>query len=163
MKRSHSSRQAGVTLIEVLVALLIMCIGLLGAAAIQLNALKYTDSSAISSQASFIAYDMMDRIRANAVNISQYAMTTLPAAATGGAAASAVAQDRLDFANNLRAIGGPAPEASIGLKGNEVTITIKWDDTRAANTTKAVGTVSAIDNQRSFVLVSRIAADAVAP
>jgi Tfp pilus assembly protein PilV len=33
---------------------------------LQLNALKYTDGSRMTSQASFIAYDMMDRIRANA-------------------------------------------------------------------------------------------------
>ncbi|MDQ3202970.1 MAG: type IV pilus modification protein PilV, partial [Pseudomonadota bacterium] len=57
--------QEGTTLIEVLVALLILTVGLLGAAAFQLNALKYTDSSRMTSQASFIAYDMMDRIRAN--------------------------------------------------------------------------------------------------
>lgn len=47
-------------------AVLILAVGLLGAAVIQLNALKYTDSSRMTSQASFIAYDMLDRIRANA-------------------------------------------------------------------------------------------------
>ena len=57
--------QTGIGLIEVLVSVLILAIGLLGAAALQLNSLKYTDSSTMSSQASFIAYDMMDRIRAN--------------------------------------------------------------------------------------------------
>ena len=51
------------TLIEVLVAVLILGVGLLGAAMIQLNALKYTDSSRMTSQASFIAYDLLDRIR----------------------------------------------------------------------------------------------------
>ncbi|MGA9223012.1 MAG: type IV pilus modification protein PilV, partial [Pseudomonas graminis] len=65
MNARIDARQQGTTLIEVLVALLVLAIGLLGAAALQLNALKYTDSSRLSSQASFIAYDMMDRIRAN--------------------------------------------------------------------------------------------------
>ena len=37
-------RQSGMTLVEVLVALLILAIGLMGAAVLQLNALKYTNS-----------------------------------------------------------------------------------------------------------------------
>ena len=60
------TQQIGMSLIEVLVSLLILGVGLLGAGLIQLNALKYTDSSRMISQASFVAYDMLDRIRANA-------------------------------------------------------------------------------------------------
>lgn len=47
--------QSGMTLIEVLVALLIFSVGLLGVAMLQLNALKYTDSSMRSMHVSFIA------------------------------------------------------------------------------------------------------------
>lgn len=58
--------QSGVTLIEVMIAVFISAIGVLGAAALQLNALKYTNSAVYTSQASFIAYDILDRIRASA-------------------------------------------------------------------------------------------------
>ena len=64
--RGCKQQQAGMTLIEVLVAALILGLGLLGAASAQINALKYTDSARMSTQASFIAYDMLDRMRANA-------------------------------------------------------------------------------------------------
>lgn len=37
--------QAGMTLIEVLVAMLMLTVGLLGAAVVQLNALKYTPTA----------------------------------------------------------------------------------------------------------------------
>lgn len=152
-------RQRGVTLIEVLVALLIMCIGLLGAAAIQLNALKYTDSSSISSQASFVAYDMMDRIRANSTNVSQYALANLAAAPTAGNLASAVTQDRFDFGTNVTAIGGTG--ASIVVNGFVVTITISWDDTRAASAVTMSGSSDNTNNTRTFTLTSRVAADVV--
>lgn len=152
-------RQRGVTLIEVLVALLIMCIGLLGAAAIQLNALKYTDSSSISSQASFVAYDMMDRIRANSTNVSQYALANLAAAPTAGNLASAVTQDRFDFGANVTAIGGTG--ASIVVNGFVVTITISWDDTRAASAVTMSGSSDNTNNTRTFTLTSRVAADVV--
>lgn len=152
-------RQAGVTLIEVLVALLIMCIGLLGAAAIQLNALKFTDSSSISSQASFVAYDMMDRIRANSTNVSQYALANLAAAPSQGNLSNAITQDRFDFATNVTAIGGSA--ASIVVNGFVVTITIAWDDTRANRAVTMSTTSDAGNDARTFTLTSRVAADAV--
>ncbi len=83
--------QEGMTLIEVLVALLILGVGLLGAAAVQLNALKYTDSARMTSQASFIAYDMLDRIRANAA--ADYTVTP----PTAGNLNVARDQDLYDF------------------------------------------------------------------
>jgi type IV pilus assembly protein PilV len=157
-----SRRQAGFSLIEVLVALLVMCIGLLGAAAIQLNALKYTDSSSLSSQASFIAYDMMDRIRANTDNISQYALTNLASAPTT-AGSTAVSQDLTDFRTNITNMSNlPGTDASIVLKGYVVTITIVWNDTRAGTVIRADNSSDATATTRNFVLVSRVAADGTA-
>jgi type IV pilus assembly protein PilV len=149
-------KQVGVGLIEVLVALLIMCVGLLGAAAIQVNALKYTDSSAISSQVSFIAYDMMDRIRANSNSVSSYAMASLPAASTSTSSVVA-AQDLIDFTNNVRNVAGAKAAATIVVTGFVVTITIQWDDTRAASVVKADFTADSSSATRTFVLTSRVA------
>lgn len=146
-------------MIEVLVSLLVMCIGLLGAAAIQLNALKYTDSSSMTSQASFIAYDMMDRIRANNTNVSQYAMANLGVAPTSSNLANAIAQDRYDFATNVTNFGG-TNSSKIEVSNNQVTITIFWSDARAASVVKQDGSTDTSGSNRNFVLVSRVAADA---
>lgn len=146
-------------MIEVLVSLLVMCIGLLGAAAIQLNALKYTDSSSMTSQASFIAYDMMDRIRANNTNVSQYALANLGAALTSSNLANAIAQDRYDFATNVANFGG-TNSSKIEVSNNQVTITIFWSDLRAASVVKQDGSTDTSGINRNFVLVSRVAADA---
>ncbi|MNO89163.1 hypothetical protein D3C76_806390 [compost metagenome] len=139
--------QEGMTLIEVLVALLILGVGLLGAAAIQLNALKYTDSARMTSQASFIAYDMMDRIRANAA--ADYTVTP----PTSGNPKVARDQDLYDFTRNIAGFGGETATGSISLNQRVYTITITWDDSRAAN---------AADSRRSFVLTSRATVDPVA-
>ncbi|MCY1456142.1 type IV pilus modification protein PilV [compost metagenome] len=135
------------TLIEVLVALLILGVGLLGAAAFQLNALKYTDSARMTSQASFIAYDMMDRIRANAA--ADYTVTP----PTSGNPNDARDQDLYDFTRNIAGFGGETATGSISLNQRVYTITITWDDSRAAN---------AADSRRSFVLTSRATVDPVA-
>lgn len=57
--------QTGTSLIEVLVTLLVFSVGLLGLAAMQLNALQGSTDSGQRSQATWIAQDMAERIRAN--------------------------------------------------------------------------------------------------
>lgn len=146
MRAGRKGVQQGMTLIEVLVALLILTVGLLGAAAVQINALKYTDSSRMTSQASFIAYDMMDRIRANSG--ANYTVTP-PTSANPGNARD---QDLYDFTTSIVNFGGPTATGSITLNQRVYTITITWSDARAANTANA---------QRSFVLSSRAAVDPV--
>ncbi|POA28136.1 MULTISPECIES: type IV pilus modification protein PilV [unclassified Pseudomonas] len=143
MTGAGSRAQDGMTLIEVLVALLILSVGLLGAAATQLNALKYTDSSLMTSQASFIAYDMMDRIRANSA--ADYTVTP----PTSGNLNVTRDQDLYDFTTNIISFGGPTATGSITLNQRVYTITITWDDSRAAAATST----------RSFVLSSRATVD----
>lgn len=148
--------QTGVSLIEVLVSLLIMGIGLLGAAALQLNALKFTDSSALTSQASFIAYDMMDRIRANPDG--NYALANLDAAPTSNINDTR-AQDLADFAANAKAIGGVSAGSSIAVNNRVVTITLHWSDARATNAASVSGVQSNGDGLQTFTLTSRVAID----
>ena len=62
-------RQLGVSLLEVLIAVLVLAVGVLGAAQLQLAALRYNAGAAHATQASFIAYDMLDRLRISARRI----------------------------------------------------------------------------------------------
>jgi len=62
MKNSNIQNQAGVSLIEILITLLVMSVGALGVASMQLTGLKYTAGAQTRSQASLLANDMMDRI-----------------------------------------------------------------------------------------------------
>lgn len=62
-KSSYS--QCGASLIEALVTLLIFTVGLLGLAAMQLNALKSTADSGQRSQAAWLMNDLAERMRSN--------------------------------------------------------------------------------------------------
>ena len=143
--RAWWRRQTGMTLIEVLVALLILAIGLLGAAVIQLSALKYTDSSRMTSQASFIAYDMLDRIRANAA--ADYTWGRAERASASSASASVRDLDLHDFEANILGFAGASAKGSVAVSANEVTVSISWDDHRATNPS---------DARETFTLTSRI-------
>lgn len=140
---SPRTTQAGMSLIEVLVSLLILSVGLLGAAVIQLNAVRYTDSSRMTSQASFIAYDMLDRIRANAG--ADYS-----SGRSDASVASVRDMDLHDFEANIRGFAGESAKGSVVVAQQEVTISISWDDSRGAKTPGARDT---------FTLTSRVAVD----
>jgi type IV pilus assembly protein PilV len=55
----------GFTMIEVLVALVILAVGILGVASLQGNALRFTHNAQLRSQAIAIAQDMVERLRTN--------------------------------------------------------------------------------------------------
>lgn len=59
------SKQTGFTLIEVLATVLIMAIGALGVASLQLAGLKYTSGSYARTQAVILADDMANRLKSN--------------------------------------------------------------------------------------------------
>lgn len=122
-------RQSGFSLMELMIAVFIAAIGVLGAAAMQLNALKYTDSSKLTSQASFIAYDIIDRMRANAdpKQLSQYAIASTKAIPE--AANTVRATDLIDFVNAVAAL--PGGSGWINVDGSEVTVRVSWSEGRA--------------------------------
>lgn len=62
---NNQRMQRGSSLIEVLITLLVFAIGMLGMAALQLNALQGTADSAQRSQSTWILQDIAERIRAN--------------------------------------------------------------------------------------------------
>lgn len=122
--------QKGLSLIEVMIAVFVLAIGLLGAAGMQLSALKYTDSSRMNSQASFIVYDIIDRMRANAdpIQLEKYEIGSL--SEVPASAASISDQDLIDFASNLAAL--PSADARIIVNGSEVAVSVSWSEARAA-------------------------------
>ncbi|MCK4742597.1 MAG: type IV pilus modification protein PilV [Sulfuriflexus sp.] len=156
MKRcySHTQKQKGFTLIEVLISLLILGIGLLGLSALQLTALRHNTSAYNRSVATALAYDIADRMRANknATEANSYivAVGTGPSNATtcinnscGAAALAAYDLDewkcQLGKHNANGACNGklqgelPEGVGQITRAGNIFTITIMWDDERTGN------------------------------
>lgn len=69
-----SATAQGFTLLEVLIALVVLSIGLLGLAGLQSTGLRFNQSASMRTQATQLAYDMSDRMRANqvAVNAGYY-------------------------------------------------------------------------------------------
>jgi len=66
------NRAKGFTLVEVLVSMIVLSIGLLGLAGLQATSLRNNQSAYYRSQATFLAYDIADRMRANPESSDEY-------------------------------------------------------------------------------------------
>jgi type IV pilus assembly protein PilV len=82
--------QSGFTMVEVLVALVVLAIGLLGIAALYLNSLQAGRTAIYRTQAVTLAADLADRIRMNRTAQNSYAtlfadaVAAVPACSTTG-------------------------------------------------------------------------------
>lgn len=143
----HLQPQRGFTLIEVLVTVIVLAIGLLGLAGLQLNGLRYSYSAYQTSQATILTNDIIDRMRANrdAADNGAYniAIGTEPgevvckgtgANCSSGDMANA---DLFDWKQELGTLL-PAGDGSIQQNGAEFMITVQWDDTRGEQAPKAL-------------------------
>lgn len=137
-------RQAAFTLFEVLIAVFILSIGLLGLASLQTAGMRNNNSAYMRSQATALAYDIGDRIRAN--RLGDY-ITPLPNGSatatcltTGGCSPDQMAAN--DIYEWQRTIKGDAtttppitpalPMGSGTISRNAgtgiYTVSISWDD-----------------------------------
>ena len=130
------SRQAGLTLIEVLIAVVVLAIGLLGIAGLQSAALANNLISYQYTQASTIAQAMLERMRANREGVlaGHYALaagTAAPAATAncGVAVCSPDQQARWDIAAIAARLSISADDANLSdgprgvLPGSHLSIT----------------------------------------
>ena len=123
--------QGGFTLVEVLIAVLVLSIGLIGLASLQGVALQFNNSAFLRSQATNLAYDMADRVRANrraALNLGAYNLAVADATPAAGALADTDLNEwRTALQNNLP---GGTGGVVIDAVNNNLTIVVCWDDTR---------------------------------
>lgn len=131
MKQITPTHQRGATLIEVLVAIVILSVGLLGLAGLQTISVQSNYSAYYRSQASILAADITDRMRANRkpALAGAYNLTAFPASKTDNAITGTRAeQDRGEWLNNIAKL--PEGTAKIEKAGDLFVISIRWNDTR---------------------------------
>lgn len=133
LRRSRRT-QCGVTLVEVLVTVVILSIGLLGIAALQLTSLRNGTDSVSRSKATWLAADIIDHMRANrtAALAGNYNINVGSAASgTSRASLDLIAWKALLTASATNNAGLPLGDGGIQRAGNIVTVTIQWRERNA--------------------------------
>lgn len=137
-----SKKISGTSLIEALVAMVILSLGLLGLAGLQINAIRTADGAHHRAQAAQLAYDMADRMRANRTKARAGAYNLLLSEGELINGIELHDKDRADWLAQLSALL-PSGDASIDVPANSdtVTITIQWNDTRLGGPANATLTL----------------------
>ncbi|MDB5934948.1 MAG: pilV [Massilia sp.] len=134
-------KQAGFSLLEVLITMLIVSFGLLGIAGIVITSLKNTQGSYARSQASLLANDIIDRMRANRA-VAEAAPSPYNLTLTADPTGTGVVFDDLDqWRSALRtSIAAGTGSVNVDATSKKVTVTVQWDDSHAtADTAHGVG------------------------
>lgn len=157
-------KQSGFTLLEVLVAMLVLSIGLLGLAGLMAASMRNNQSAYHSTQATWLAYDILDRIRANRAGAlagaySGAAALGSSATCTAAAQTGASAADDIGGWKNMLACALPAGNGSVTVTpaDRRVRIVIQWDDSRGSKDGGASPSqIEEGGSTRQFVVESRL-------
>lgn len=173
--------EGGATLIEVLVAMLIISTVMLGIALFSVSGLSDNQGAYYRSQASMLAYDIADRIRANSNQLENYSFDTddsgsFPSVVdcTTSSCDEADIRDRdllewAEYFTDVEGIGAdgddyrpliPAATGRIEVDDDEgdVVVTIRWSEVDwDASDPDGQGIRQAGDDNRSITVVFRIA------
>lgn len=148
---NHRSSSRGFTLVEVMVSLVVLGIGLLGIAKLVLFSAHSNDSAYLRSQATELAYAILDNMRGNRAQAMAQAYDTPlntvpgvpgPCLGVGGCLPPALAQYDVTMWLTRLAAALPSGTGSIvtvpnaappvgGTPGTTATITVQWDDAAA--------------------------------
>jgi type IV pilus assembly protein PilV len=143
---NRQRKQDGFTLLEVLIALLVLSIGLLGLAALQTIGLRSNQMASTRTQATQRAYDMSDRMRANQIGVDaqsyiQSTTSDIPDVEVNCATATCTATqivifDKANWLTEVTGLPGGRGRITRDASGPFVqhTITIFWDEERTGAT-----------------------------
>lgn len=144
--------QRGASLLEVLIAVLILGVGMLGMAALQSVTLKNSNSSSGRSQAVIHTYSMLDSLRLVRDQASTGAFNV---ASWSCAARTAATGDSTDYsifngwlADVQKSLGDPNACGRVNCNAETCTVGIRWDDSRP--------TAQAADKQLTIETTSRL-------
>lgn len=139
---ANFSRQSGVGLIEVLIAVLVLSIGFLGMAALQTKALSNNNSAMVRSIGTIASYSILDAMRVDQLGVSagdydNYSVTvpaawTAPGDCTGVGKGSALTKaSQNQWCDDLGSLMGPGTKGEITADGGgnyAITITLTMSE-----------------------------------
>ena len=141
----HARRhQAGLTMVEVLIALLVLGVGVMGLAMMQTLNLRYTQSANHRTQAVNLAGELIDMMRTNRSQLAAYEFAKVDLSSMDEAKFKTGCQPPavLNPANNIarwqcevrESLGaGAEVQSEVDIATNIVTVTVAWDESNIAS------------------------------
>lgn len=142
-EKSFPTVQRGSSLIEVLVAMLLMSFGVLAMTSLQAHAIQHSHATDLRARATLLAHDLADRMRANIAPDGDWSAYELSATSTStamGNDASPACNDHTPCAFNEMTVsdlaqwqkhlaqGLPSGRGHVATDGNQVDLWVMWDE-----------------------------------
>lgn len=134
LHRGHARAARGFSLIEVLIALVVLAVGLLGLALLQTMNLRYTKSADQRTKAVNLASSMLDMMRSNRSQAGAYTITVPDFAAVDASAgcgspeAVGVNQNRARWMCEVVENLGPGAAGEVTLDAGTATVVVTWEE-----------------------------------
>ena len=134
----HAARQhGGFSLLEVLIAIVVLAFGLLGFALLQTMNVRYVQSANYRTQAPNLAYDLTAQMRSNRYQSAWYANASFTSGSRTAAgvcapttAAVSIAQNITDWQCRVVKALGDNAAATVTVNNGVATVAISWADER---------------------------------
>ena len=135
-RQTGAKAQRGVALIEVLIAFLILSVGLVGFSALQVRAVKATQSSLQRNDAAMLANSILESMRANRAAATAAALpyNLSKTCVTPGASDTLADTDLAAWFGALKTALGNVASTCADITctpGGVCTVNVYWDDSRA--------------------------------
>jgi len=131
------NKQGGFSLIEVLVAVVVLSVGLLGLAGLQTNSLRNNHSAYLRTQGAVLVGDIIERMRANynaavtggRYNLAYAASVTAAGCSTACTDSQVAADDLARWRTYVEQLPGGESQVNVTAAG-VATVSVRWSDTR---------------------------------
>lgn len=135
--------QRGASLLEVMIAVLVLAVGMLGMAALQAVTLKNSGSAAERSNAVIQSYAILDMMRANreAARAGEYDQGWLCEAPAGGAR---IGNDLGRWITQMQATMGTSACGRIDCEADTCEVGVRWDDSRGTGNNLEPETITTV-------------------
>ncbi len=144
---THKRNQAGFSLLEVMIAVIVVSVGVLGISALQTTSSVFTESALYRSQAASLATEMVERMRSNVTEAKAggYNISSLPSHSQNCVGPESDCTPEQIRNHDLRVWSNrvtnqlPSGTATIssgpdnGDDPVDITLTLQWDDSRGRN------------------------------
>ncbi len=134
VRGTHRDNQHGATLVEILVAVVILSFGLLGIAAMQTRALQGNQSSLQRSQAIIVNNSLLDAMRIDRANVTSSKYEIASVCGASGVSDPGLAGANLrDWLSTATQSVGPTSCGTVKCDAGTFvcSVTLEWDDSKA--------------------------------
>jgi len=142
-------KSKGFTLLEVMIAMVISAVSLLGLAGLQAQSLSFNNTAYIRSQATYFAYDILEKMRMNktAANAGSYDLATTDVPLSGSCYGTSATCSESDFAaadkyewhslvTDTLPGGASSVSRATGSGQTIVTVLVRWNNLNATGTSQ---------------------------